>query len=207
MKIYDISMVIDENIITYPGDMKVKVHHLKTAEAEDWNLTGITLGSHTGTHVDSPSHIQSGRMTINEIDLHQCYGAAMVLDLEHISMGHGITKMDLIEKLPKEGSLENMIVLLKTQNSKYGYTQFRDDWVWLSEQGATFLNTQHIKAVGIDALTIGPLQTHHTLLLNNILVYEGLNLTEISPGTYTFIGFPLKIKTEGSPIRAVLLEN
>ena len=207
MKIHDISMLINEKIITYPGDMEVKIHHIKNAEQDEWNLTGITLGSHTGTHLDTPLHIADQKPNIAEIDLKQCYGSALVLDFTEIPFGKSISFENFDKKKLNNEVLHDQIILFKTINSKLGFRQFRDDWVFLSAEVAEFLVSKKIKAVGIDALTIGPRDTHEILLNDNLLIYEGLNLKKIHAGKYVFIGFPLKMETEGAPVRAVLVED
>ena len=77
----------------------------------------------------------------------------------------------------------------------------------LSKDGAQYLVDKGIKAVAIDYLSIGPRDVHDVLLKNDVLVYETVNLTDIHPGKYFFIGLPLKIRTEGCPVRAILIEN
>lgn len=207
MRIYDISMQIDENTIIYPGDMKVKIHKVKSSESDQWNLSELCLGAHTGTHLDTPLHVANEELNASEIALEKCCGQALVLDLTHISLGELITKNDIEETTKEFGGISGKIILLKTMNSKYGYREFRSDWVELSLEAAKFLTEKGIKAVGIDCLTIGEYSIHRELLLHGILVYEGLVLQEIHPKQYFFAGFPLKLVTEGSFVRAVLIDQ
>ncbi len=207
MKIHDISMIIDESTVTYPGDMKVTIHQVKNVAQDRWNLSGITLGAHTGTHIDTTLHIANDRESAAEIDLSRCYGECIVLDLQDVPLGSEIQPSDFQKANQRLESFKDRIILLKTSNSSLGYREYRDDWVSLSLNAAEFLRNQQIKAVGIDSLTIGNLQTHQALLFHEILIYEGLDLHSILPGSYQFIGFPLKIATEGSFVRAVLIEQ
>ena len=103
---------------------------------------------------------------------------------------------------------KNIIVLLKTKN-KPGKT-FNYKFTYLEKSGAEYLVSKKVKAVGLDSLSIERNQpdynTHKILLKNNIPIFEGLYLGKIKQGKYLFYGFPLKIKADGSPIRAVLIK-
>jgi arylformamidase len=61
MKIYDVTVPISEELIVYPGDPQVRIERSSVIGQEDakYNLSTITLGSHTGTHIDSPFHLKS----------------------------------------------------------------------------------------------------------------------------------------------------
>ena len=47
----------------------------------------------------------------------------------------------------------------------------------------------------------------HELLINNLTLFEGLNLSEVSAGEYLFVGLPLRIVCDGAPARAILIES
>jgi arylformamidase len=69
-----------------------------------------------------------------------------------------------------------------------------------------------IKLIGTDYLSIekfhsGHHKTHLTLLSNNVVIVEGLNLSDVPDGDYELICLPLKIADgsgDGAPARAVL---
>jgi len=87
---------------------------------------------------------------------------------------------------------------------------FQNDFVYLNYEGAEYLIESGIDFIGIDYLTIESLDTtdfsvHKLLLKNNVIVLEGINLKDISPGNYKLIAPPLKITgAEASPVRALL---
>ncbi|QEE16743.1 cyclase family protein [Promethearchaeum syntrophicum] len=203
MKIYDISMAIDEKMLTYPGDPGFSFKFIKKNPPENWNLSFFSIGTHTGTHLDSSFHLFDDGKKIDQIDLNKCYGNASLLDLQEIPFGGSITEKDLLKFQIKK----NDIILFKTRNSKTDYETFRDDYIYLSKDGAKYLYKIGIKAVGIDCLTIGPRETHVELLSKEILVYEGLDLRLVKPGKYIFSGFPIKVSLEGGLTRAVLIKE
>jgi len=47
----------------------------------------------------------------------------------------------------------------------------------------------------------------HEVLINNLTLFEGLNLAEVPEGEYTFIGLPLRINCDGAPARVILVED
>jgi arylformamidase len=206
MKIYDISMEIKEGMLTYPGDPEVRIKKIPKSAS---NLSELTLGSHTGTHVDVKRHINNKGLGVDRIPLEKCIGPCKVLDLTKTKFGDGIRPVDLANFSIKK----NDIILLKTKNSSIKNKKFRKDFVYLTEEGAEFLVNKKIKAVGIDYLSIqkyhtGSCAAHCVLLDKNVLIFEGINLSKVRPGKYTFIGLPLKIKEgDGSPIRAILVEG
>jgi len=64
--------------------------------------------------------------------------------------------------------------------------------------------------VGIDYLSVGGfkkdgLETHLVLLEAAIWIIEGLDLSQVEPGTFELICLPLKITgSDGGPARAIL---
>ena len=70
-----------------------------------------------------------------------------------------------------------------------------------------------VKLVGIDYLSVERFDspdyaTHHTLLRNQVIIIEGLNLSEVAMGEYELIAFPLKLKgADGGPARVILREK
>ncbi len=204
MKIFDISMELKEKMLYYPGDPKMDVNIAPKSLNTEWNLSEISLGVHNGTHVDTPNHLGDKYLSKGlDIELNKCYGEAIVMDFSEIPFGKSIGVKDL----EKYSISNSKIVLLKTKNSTILNKEFRKDFVYLSNEGAQFLLNAGVKTIGIDYLSIGPRDTHETILLNGILIYEGLNLKHIKPNFYLFIGFPLKLNTEGIPVRAILIKE
>jgi arylformamidase len=69
-----------------------------------------------------------------------------------------------------------------------------------------------VKLVGIDYLSIAPFEkgsdTHIELLKMNLIIIEGLNLADVSPGYYDLIALPiLLIGADGAPARVLLIQK
>ena len=204
MKFIDISMKIDPKIIIYPGNPKPLFKQYASIPASKTNETLVSMGTHTGTHIDAILHIEKNGLSADKIDLKNCYGNCIVIDLT--KNGSVITAKDLQNK----GIKKNDIVLLKTENSLKQYSRFRKNFAHISLCAAKYLVSRKIKAVGIDYLSVKKFNTDddvHELLIKNMVVYEGLYLVGVTKGRYTFVGFPIKWALDGSPTRAVLIKR
>jgi arylformamidase len=120
---------------------------------------------------------------------------------------------DFVTRSVKQGTER---VLFKTRNSAFwreGNT-FRKDFTHLDLPAANYLVDLGIKLVGIDYLSIEKFrspnhETHLAFLTKGIVILEGLNLSNITPGSYELICLPLKLADgdgDGAPARAVLRE-
>lgn len=203
-KILDISIPLNENTVTYPGNPKVSITEQKGQTSVH---SKILLGSHTGTHIDAPKHVFPGSGGVDSIPLESLVGKCRVVDFTHAEQSINV---DDIERANiKKGER----ILAKTKNSDRGFDTFYDDYVYLDGDAAELLVEKDIALFGIDYFSIkkrgGPDNRPHTeLLKNNIVIFEGLDLSRVEEGRYFFIGLPLKfIGIDGSPARAILLQN
>ena len=96
------------------------------------------------------------------------------------------------------------------KNSELSDKDFDGNFVYLTEEAAEYLISKNIKALGIDYLSVSKFNSNdkvHEILLEKMPIIEGLKLKDVVPEDYIFSGFPLKIKLDGSPIRAVLIRK
>jgi len=207
MKIYDISLPLDNKTVIYPGNPRISIEPHRTVPEYPTNLSKIIFGSHTGTHVDSPRHVDNSAIGVDQVSLEACIGPCRVLDMR------GVEEKITITDLEKENIQKGERILTKTQNSLRGFTEFYDVSIYLDGDAADFLADKGIILFGIDWLSIkkrGDEDTrpHTSLLSKNIVLFEGLDLSDIEPGEYQFIGLPLKFTAlDGAPARAVLISE
>ncbi|NMA48891.1 MAG: cyclase family protein [Tissierellia bacterium] len=206
MRIFDVSMLIEENMMVYKNkeEKKPSLYLVKEILEDGINESVINMNLHTGTHIDAPYHMQSDGETIENLELRNLITKCHVFDLTNVK--DGIKKTDLTGFNIKEGDF----VLFKTQNS---FSEvFLMDFIYLAKSGAEYLVEKKIAGVGIDSLGIERDQpnhdTHKILFQNKIIIIEGLRLKEIDEGEYQIIALPLKIKgADGAPARVVLVEE
>jgi arylformamidase len=199
-------MEISEDMIYYPGNPQPEIEKYRQIPEDSTTESEIHLGSHTGTHVDAPQHVQKDGETVEELDLGNFYGDAQVLDL--IECKEKVGQEDL-----EDQEITADIVLLKTDNSVQGYEEFREDFTYLTLEAVEYLVEQGVKTVGIDYLSLVKFDggekavEAHKKANQEMNVVEGLDLRDVEPREYIFSGMPLKMKTDGAPMRAVLIEN
>lgn len=206
-KIIDISWPISENMTAYKDRKVVAVTHTKTWEVDKAREALITLGTHTGTHVDTPPHFMEQGPTIDQLDLAKLIGPCTVFDMTHIQDSIGC---DDLEKLPIRA---DQIILFKTKNSALDPNAlFNPQFIYLNVSGARFLADKKVRAVGIDYLGIERGQsgheTHLCLLEKDIPIIEGLRLSHVQAGEYFFCCLPLALaELEAAPARAILMQK
>jgi len=204
MKIYDISLEINEDMAVYKNKKDKKPKIIVTRKLKDGaNESKLIIESHTGTHADAFFHMLSKGKTMEKISINKFVGSCVVIDFTKIK--NKIT----IKNFQKKKIIKNDIVLLKTR--KILLKKFDKNYTYLDKTGAKFLAGKKIKCVGVDNLGIERNQpgheTHKILFQKNIPIVEGLELSKIIPGRYFFIGLPLKVKDgDASPIRAMLVK-
>ncbi|MBI2658727.1 cyclase family protein [Candidatus Woesearchaeota archaeon] len=208
MKLYDLSPEINEEMAVYRDkpENKPRVRVVATIKKGGIaNESRFDLYAHTGSHVDAPLHFLDDGVAIDRLGLDRFMGKAVVLDFTKVK--NAITKNIL--RNSKIKIQKNDIVLLKTRNNPIKTYDYK--FVFLEKSGAKYLASKKVKAVGLDSLSIERDQhdysTHKILLKNNMPIFEGLDLSKVKQGNYLFYGFPLKIKAEGSPVRAVLVKE
>ena len=81
-KIIDLSMTIEERMITFGAywHPKVKITQLGKFGRENRETRKITIGTHTGTHIDAPRHFIKNGKTVEKINLNWLCGEALLLD-------------------------------------------------------------------------------------------------------------------------------
>lgn len=206
MNIIDISMEIDEEMPVYPGNPRPELEKYRERPEDSTTESKICIGSHTGTHVDAPQHVKEDGKTVKEMDLENFYGDAQVLDLTDCR--EKVDAEDLKEKEIKED-----IILLKTDNSLQTYNDFREDFTYLTLKAVEYLINQNVKTVGIDYLSLVKFEggekaaKAHEKANEEMTVIEGLDLREVNSGSYIFSGAPLKMDTDGAPMRAALIQE
>ncbi len=192
----------------YPGDPGFRRDEVRSmAKGDDLTLSRLDLGSHTGTHVDAPSHFIPGGPTLDQTPLENLVGPARVLDLRRVK--GAISVGDLEAHGPRRGDR----LLLRTSNSElWARETFQPEFVHLSTDAARLLAERGVRTVGVDYLSVEGFgvkgaPVHHALLGAGMGIIEGLNLLEVPPGNdYRLFCLPLRVMgTEGAPARAVLL--
>ena len=202
----DVSIPLRSGMVHWPDNPPVRIERMLDIERGDVaNVSTISLGSHTGTHMDAPIHFVRGGEGMDRMPLDATMGLARVIEIKDPAS----IKPD---ELYPHGIGRGERVLFKTRNSSLAWwTQdFIEDFVYVSRQAARYLAERGVRTVGVDYLSVGGffvdgVETHQALLGAGIWVIEGLDLSRVEPGEHELICLPLKVEGgDGAPARALL---
>lgn len=203
----DVTVPIRSGMVHWPGNPPVVVQRVKDmAQGGSSNVSALSLGVHTGTHVDAPVHFDSNAGGIETLALDALIGPARVVEI------HDPVHVDEAELAAAQIDAGERI-LFKTRNSPHAWSRggFVEDAVHLSVAAARWLAARKPRTVGIDYLSVGGYQAkngaavHHALMGAGIVIIEGLDLTHASPGACELFCFPLKLEgSDGAPARVLL---
>lgn len=211
MKLIDVTLPIRPEMPVWPGDHQPRIERTaQVSEGDDSTVSLVTLSSHTGTHIDAPSHVFERARSVDALPLEALYGDCYVAALD---VSSHITAEDLESAhIPPE----TRRLLLHTPNSLL-WTQtrpaFDTGFFGLTLDAAQWLVDRGTQLVGTDALSIEPfgspgLPVHKVLLTAGMVVVEGLNLNDVQPGSYTIACLPLKLAgADGAPARVILIQR
>jgi arylformamidase len=205
MKLIDVSVRIDANLPTYPGNTPFTLEAVKRlAGGDSSNVSTLHLSAHSGTHVDAPRHFFDSAPGVEGLALEMLVGRARVVEVTS-------RKAISAEALAGIDLSEDVRVLVKTANSRlWGSAEFHRDYAGVTEDGAKYLLDHGIKLVGVDYLSVEEFKkpgapAHHILLGAGIIVIEGLNLRDVEPGIYEMFCLPLPVVgSDGAPARVIL---
>ncbi len=204
-KIFDVTVPLSAEVPVFPGDPRFQIEFThRIASGDPYNVAKITMGAHSGTHIDAPYHFLADGDTADQLPLEILMGKARVVEL---------LVRDKVERSDLEALdlRDDIRVLLKTRMSgQLRQPAFQEDFVYLTPDAATYLVQAGIKLVGIDYLSIEKYGStdyaaHHALLEAGVVIIEGLDLSEVEPGEYDMTCLPLRIVgADGSPARVIL---
>jgi arylformamidase len=205
MELYDISVPVRPGMVIYPGDPEVALERVESiADGADANISRLSLGVHTGTHLDAPLHFFDGAAGSEAFELEILIGQAVVVDAT--SLSNDIDEAALAGLgIPDRAER----VLLKTANGRLWEREtFSSEFARLTGSGARYLVGRGARLVGIDYLSIGDHEAHRELLGNGVVPLEGLDLRRVEPGEYRLVCLPLRLEgSDGVPARAILVRE
>lgn len=208
-KLYDVSVPVRTGGLIYPGNPEILIEAQQAiSKGAGANVSRISFGSHTGTHVDAAKHFFDDGQTVDDIPLERLAGPAILIAVDAGSPS--VTA----EELRRHDIGSHTRVLIRTRNSSLlSDPEFHRDYVFLAPDGAEYLVEKGVALVGVDYLSIeqfrsGHHRTHRTLLEQNVVIVEGLDLSAPPPGEYDFYCLPLKLEgLDGAPARAILISR
>jgi arylformamidase len=202
----DISIPLSNGMIDWPDDppfQRVSVREITGKGGV--NLSQMSMGTHTGTHVDAPRHFVADGADVSQMVLDTMIGPATVIEIQD---PYSITRDELVPHKLRRGER----ILFKTRNSssQSEFRAFNRDFVFIEDGAADFLAERKVRMVGVDNLSVGAYKgngayVHRRLLKSGAWIVEGLDLSHAKAGKYYLICLPLRVEQgDGAPARAIL---
>src|SRR5512134_1320300 len=115
---YDVTVPLSAAVPTFPGDPRFHMEFThRIADGQPYNVARITLGAHSGTHVDAPYHFLADGDTVETLPLGILMGKCRVVEV-------GVREMIERDALEALDMRDDIRVLLKTRMS--GQLRVRD---------------------------------------------------------------------------------
>ena len=226
-EIIDLSQEIYAGMPVFNGlpEVNISIH----ATHEQWegipnpttitpSVYQLTLGEHTGTHVDALNHMgkQFVGQSIDTMLLSMFYTEGICLDFSHKNLKELIEPIEIEEACKKAGveiKKGDTVLLCTDHYRKYFGSEYWKDGPGITEATAKWLGNKEISAFGVETMSPGVpkvsnKQVHQLCGEMGFTHYENMiNLYQlIGRGRFRFIALPLKIRGgTGSPVRAVAI--
>ncbi|KDQ56415.1 hypothetical protein JAAARDRAFT_311508 [Jaapia argillacea MUCL 33604] len=144
----------NDRVQIYPGDPPFTSVPFATIPIHGFNVHAISMGSHTGTHADSPFHWFEGGRTIEQMPLDMFIGRCLVVDLAKKGERDERERIHW-EEVEEYGDQmgEGVIVLLYTGWSKHWGSPKYYDHPYFDRRVAEEIIARGVKVIGVDTLS------------------------------------------------------
>jgi kynurenine formamidase len=226
MRVIDLTMTITPSIRVYPGSPQPSFIPWSKFDHHGYDSEAMFMSTHTGTHVDAPSHFKPGLASIDMISTDRLVCKAILIEAKKRA-NQLIEQQDLGNQI-RQG---DAVVIATGWEKRSSMRNYMSENPGLSEQAARYLARKRVNAVAIDCPSIDAgadsrFTAHNILLGSKILVVENLcNLDKVASKnsssssirsnnnnnnnnntTFTLIISPLKLGgATGSPARVLAL--
>lgn len=210
MKVIDLTHTITENMPLFPGTEPPKLTTVNNYEANGFRETLLQITTHTGTHIDPPAHVYSGKATLDALPPEQFIGKALVINCRNLQEGEAITLQN-ITRYGEKAAKADFLLFNLGWDSFWGTPAYFGNYPCLTDDALDYILNGSYKGIGFDVMGIDPindetLRLHKKLFADKQIVnIENLkNLHLCGEKLFWFSCFPLKIpNSDCSPIRAV----
>src|SRR4029078_2403915 len=82
MKLIDVTVPLDANLPTYPGNAPFALEAIKRiARGDSSNVSSLHMSAHAGTHVDAPRHFIDSASGAESLPLEMLVGRTRVIEV------------------------------------------------------------------------------------------------------------------------------
>ena len=194
--ICDISQPVFDCAV-YPGDPTPQKTMLsRLSDGDICNLTAFSMCAHNGTHVDAPLHFLKDGKGVGSVALDKFVGPAYVGTIEG-----DVSTLDAETLLAKAKAAypgAEKRILIKGKAT-------------VTLEAAEVFARAGIDLIGNESQTVGPedapMAVHLALLSAEVVLLEGIRLSEVPDGAYLLNCAPINLgDCDGAPCRAILCD-
>lgn len=211
--IHDLSHPILDGMMAYPGDPRVSIREALALDIDGAVVERVEMGSHTGTHLDAPSHTVRDGRTMARVSLEELVGEAIILRVPGAREAERYGWADVAV----DGGIPDVlppIVIIDTGWARWFGTSRALRHPYLDAAAAAELQRRGMRILAVDTLSPDPtgdpgaeLAVHQVILGADGLIVENICRLEGLPPRVQVGLFPLALQGDGAPIRAVAFVN
>jgi kynurenine formamidase len=185
----------------YQGDGALLLRQSRFLNRDGYNGYRLESALHAGTHIDAPSHLSQSPVQVADMPLEGFWGEGVLLDARDKK---SLCVADAEALRLKEGSV---LLAYTGMESLYGSAGYYESYPAVSEGFVRVLAKTGVKMLGLDAFSPDyfPFPAHKACFAAGIALLENLcNLGAlVGAREFKVAAFPLKIRAEASPVRAL----
>lgn len=220
LRVVDLAQPLSPDTSVWPGMARLSAQTTETYAAGGAFARVVTVGEHTGTHLDAPAHFHEGGLTVEGIPAGDLVCEAAVMDVRAACAAdadYTLTPGDVLEHEAAYGPLPARAAVLVCT----GWSDHRHDgpryvgdlrFPGISPEAARLLVERGVAGIGIDTLSVdagvaSDSPAHHITLPAGLWQLEGLVNLELLPprGALLVIGAPPLAGGSGVPARPLAL--
>ena len=202
MEPIDLTRLITPGMAVYPGDPPVRFAPHSRIEEGGFRVTRLEFGTHTGTHIDAPAHVEPAGVGVDGVPLAALVGTARVIDLRPGSgrTGHG-GGPGWADSARRPGTVADRL------GPALGGPGYYEQFPALSAEAAELLVDAGTRLLGLESPSVHPAierAIHQRLLNSGIMIVEGLVGLQRLPEAVWLVVAPLPLQgLDGSPCRVL----
>jgi len=216
MEIVDLTRRIEEGMTTFHTGLHsdVRIDQLGSIAEHGRETREVTIGTHTGTHLDAPLHFIDGGRTVEDLSLEALLGPVELIDFTQVGENEPVT-VSMLE----DETLGKRTIFQFGWEDRFGDSDaFYNDYPYFTVGAAEYLVDEDVELLGFDTpspdASSRPLDggdedspVHKVFLRNDVILVEYLmNLYNVDfDSQWNVTALPLKIKdADGAPARVVV---
>jgi kynurenine formamidase len=220
LRVIDLAQPLSPDTPVWPGMAHLSAETVETYAEGGAFARVVTVGEHTGTHLDAPAHFHEGGLTVEGIPARDLVCEAVVIDVRaacRADADYTLSVADVIEHERVHGPVPRRAAVLVCT----GWSAYRREpgryvgdmhFPGVSPEAALLLIERDVAGIGIDTLSIDAgvatdSPTHHITLPAGLWQLEGLVSIELLParGALLVVGAPPLAGGSGVPARPLAL--